>query len=477
MKKVITLFSLLLMAAVQMWAGLPTPKVEYVQLYANGPKWATMNLGATSVTDAGKYFWWGDVEGHAEGSGFSFIYTNGVIESYGSNKDFVADGQLAAEKDAATQQLGAGYRMPTKADFEDLYNKCTWTWKTNYNGVDKANGYLVQGKGEYEDNSIFLPAAGHVSYKELESVGENGMYWSSTAYDNSQLAYCLFFSSDANIGTTVDGRDDGLPIRPVYDNPAQAAYDYLVSLVGDKEYAYYISRIFVNEEGALQINNEELESDELVVDGNEYVFGQRKFVVENGAIAHVYTMDDDEEDEILYEYGVLVPESELVALMGDNVYVGDGNKIAVSEGQLTVDGAPLSSALYTMYLSKIGDNYVYGFESGSLVFVVEDNEVARVDMRFGNAVVGTFEKQSTVAQIGETIYTDVDAFIDAFGVIEGTATVKLLDDMTLSENQNFYNAKSDADITLDLNGPLVLKAIRILVEFFVQVSPLQAKEL
>lgn len=204
MKRILSFFSLLLIAAVQMWASLPTPKVEYVQLYENGPMWATMNLGATSVTDAGKYFWWGDVQGHADGDGFSFNYTNDVIESYGNDEGYVEDGKLVAEKDAATQQLGAAYRMPTKAEFEDLYNKCTWTWKTNYNGVDKANGYLVQGKGEYEDNSIFLPAAGNVYDKELEYVGEYGSYWSSTAHDDSQqLAYCLSFSSDANIGTTL----------------------------------------------------------------------------------------------------------------------------------------------------------------------------------------------------------------------------------------------------------------------------------
>lgn len=214
-----------------MWASLPTPKVEYVQLYENGPMWATMNLGATSVTDAGKYFWWGDVQGHADGDGFSFNYTNDVIESYGNDEGYVEDGKLVAEKDAATQQLGAAYRMPTKAEFEDLYNKCTWTWKTNYNGVDKANGYLVQGKGEYEDNSIFLPAAGNVYDKELEYVGEYGSYWSSTAHDDSQqLAYCLSFSSDANIGTTIDGRDDGLPIRPVYAPVAQIGETAYASL-------------------------------------------------------------------------------------------------------------------------------------------------------------------------------------------------------------------------------------------------------
>ncbi|MCQ2228065.1 MAG: hypothetical protein MJZ01_09195 [Bacteroidales bacterium] len=210
MKKVITLFSLLLMAAVQMWAGLPTPKVEYVQLYANGPKWATMNLGATSVTDAGKYFWWGDVEGHAEDEAFNFNYDNTAITSYGNNEGYVADGKLVAEKDAATQQLGAGYRMPTQAEFEDLYNKCTWTWQSN--------GYLITGKGEYEDNSIFLPAADYRFEESIAGVDLFGGYYHSTPISNDAYGMSiLYFDSNGIDYDEKIYRCYGFPVRPVYD--------------------------------------------------------------------------------------------------------------------------------------------------------------------------------------------------------------------------------------------------------------------
>ncbi|MCQ2203344.1 MAG: hypothetical protein MJZ15_02765 [Bacteroidales bacterium] len=173
-------------------------RVTFVQLYENGPKWANMNIGATSVTDAGLYFWWGDIEGHAkdESPKFNFNFDNAAITSWDNNEDYVADGKLAAEKDAATQLWGAGYRMPTQAEFEDLYNKCTWTWKTNYNGVEGVNGYLVTGKGDYAGNSIFLPAAGSRDGEDLNREGSSGIYWSSTpSTGNADYAYTLYFDS------------------------------------------------------------------------------------------------------------------------------------------------------------------------------------------------------------------------------------------------------------------------------------------
>ncbi len=36
---------------------------------------------------------------------------------------------LGAEDDAATANWGAGYRMPTSAEFYELSSICTWTWK------------------------------------------------------------------------------------------------------------------------------------------------------------------------------------------------------------------------------------------------------------------------------------------------------------------------------------------------------------
>ena len=77
-----------------------------------------------------------------------------------------------------------GNKLPTKQQFVELKNKCTWTWTDH--------GYKVIGPN---GNSIYLPAAGD-RYCEgfVYGVGTYGVYWSSTPYD-SDNACCLYFDS------------------------------------------------------------------------------------------------------------------------------------------------------------------------------------------------------------------------------------------------------------------------------------------
>lgn len=63
-----------------------------------------------------------------------------------------------------------GNKLPTKEQFEELKNKCQWSWL--------GNGYRITGPN---GNSIFLPAAGSRTYdnKSVFGVGSTGNYWSS----------------------------------------------------------------------------------------------------------------------------------------------------------------------------------------------------------------------------------------------------------------------------------------------------------
>ena len=86
---------------------------------------------------------------------------------------------------------GGTWRMPTKAEIEELINNCTWTWTT----LNGANGYKVTSRKN--GKSIFLPAAGWRSGTLSHGAGNNGLYWSSTPYGSyTQNAGSLFFSSD-----------------------------------------------------------------------------------------------------------------------------------------------------------------------------------------------------------------------------------------------------------------------------------------
>ena len=73
--------------------------------------------------------------------------------------------------------------LPFKEDWEELVNKCTWTWTT----LSDVNGYKVTGPN---GNRIFLPAAGSNSLSSPTIVGKDCDYWSFT--NNHDYTYYLY---------------------------------------------------------------------------------------------------------------------------------------------------------------------------------------------------------------------------------------------------------------------------------------------
>ena len=127
--------------------------------------------------------------------------------------------ELVPADDAARMLWGSKWRMPTKSEMEELFNKCTWTW-TKENGV---YGYRVTSNvSGYTDRSIFLPAAGIRGGKSLNGIDSDGMYWSSSLdTDNSLMAWSIFFVNgnlegiDDDVSITPFSRHNGQSIRPV----------------------------------------------------------------------------------------------------------------------------------------------------------------------------------------------------------------------------------------------------------------------
>lgn len=154
--------------------GLPT-----------GTLWATCNIGADTPEGFGDYFAWGETMPKEVYDWKSYKYGNCTFERFEMTKyctdscwglDGFVDNLTVLEPadDAATANWGAGWRMATKEEWEELYRKTTCTWTTQ-NGV---NGRLLTG---YNGNSIFLPAAGFRLDGEL--IGPNlGIYWSSSLH-------------------------------------------------------------------------------------------------------------------------------------------------------------------------------------------------------------------------------------------------------------------------------------------------------
>ena len=201
--------------------------INKVQLWEDGPYWATMNIGAEKPHDYGLYFWWGDTVGYKceggawvanDGSMRNFSFSNENTPTYDKDLPPLQDkgwttsaGVLAPEHDAAHVYWGGNWRIPTEQEMSDLNNKCDWTW-TTMNGV---SGYAVQGRGDYSNASIFLPAAGIVERTSLIDAGSYGLYWSSVPHSISSLSWYLIFYSGFHDTSYLDSRSCGRSIRPV----------------------------------------------------------------------------------------------------------------------------------------------------------------------------------------------------------------------------------------------------------------------
>ena len=191
---------------------------EYVDLgLPSGIKWATCNVGANSPEDYGDYFAWGETSPKDEYSWSTYKYCNGTgtsMTKYCEDLDYgTVENKTTLEltDDAAHVNWGSNWRMPTKAEQDELRNtdNCTWEWTTQ-RGV---NGYKVTSVRN--GNSIFLPAAGYRRSGYLSYAGNSGCYWSSSLYASSSFnAYYLGFAS-SNVDWNGSYRCLGQSVRPV----------------------------------------------------------------------------------------------------------------------------------------------------------------------------------------------------------------------------------------------------------------------
>lgn len=214
---------------------------EYVEI--NGVKWATMNVGASSVTDSGLYFQWGDTQGYSAsqvgnnsgqkyfgladykyGNGESSTNTYQVTKYTGGNNDnnFIDDKtELDLSDDGARACWGDHWRMPTADEMLSLKNGTIREWVDDYQGSG-ISGCLIK---QYTDQSkyIFLPACGS-AFDGTCYQRTFAHIWSKSLYHNNAEYACeTWFRKQSDnpnnyyeFNDTAD-RTIGLPIRAIYD--------------------------------------------------------------------------------------------------------------------------------------------------------------------------------------------------------------------------------------------------------------------
>ena len=168
-------------------AAAPTGFVDLA--LPSGLLWCDHNVGASTPYEHGLYFSWGNVIGHAEGSGYDF---SDAVYAGTPGAALTGNVPVNGTYDLARHNIGAPCRLPTVGEFQELNSNCDSEW-TDEDGV-AGRRFTSRING----NSIFFPASGYYDGTSLNGRGSYGYYWSSS-YGSATHAYYLGFnSSDVN---------------------------------------------------------------------------------------------------------------------------------------------------------------------------------------------------------------------------------------------------------------------------------------
>lgn len=205
---------------------------EYLSIQGGKPskptytKWATMNIGATTETDGGDYFAWGETRGHKANNahnGFQdehyfawsncpyyiidpdllgyTLFTKYVLLDDNAYTDPDNHSILFLYDDAAFANWGGAWRMPVENEMVKL------SQTQDFSGV---NGSYY---GE-TPNRIFIPAAGEGEDAQLTNYNIQGRYWTSSVYNSNNSWGVSFEFYDAS-GNDNTERRKGRSIRPI----------------------------------------------------------------------------------------------------------------------------------------------------------------------------------------------------------------------------------------------------------------------
>ena len=221
--------------------GVPVPN-DCVDLgLASGLLWAKYNIGTTEPTQLGSYYAWGETSTKKEyySTNYKHFKAKYNIEVLKYNEK---DGKevLELEDDAARANIGAGYRIPTKEDWEELLEDCKWEavtttlseiidpsqtkiiarWKvTGPNGnsivLPMTSGFRADGWGVRPDNDTYYTTAN--LYPPADELSDEYKYQKAVA-----LTWPMFAKETSSGGIEEPSfksifRDFGVVVRPVFD--------------------------------------------------------------------------------------------------------------------------------------------------------------------------------------------------------------------------------------------------------------------
>ena len=221
-------------------SGVPVPNNCVDLGLASGLLWAKCNMGTTDPTQLGDYYAWGETSTKKKyySDNYKHFKVDKNIKVLKYNEK---DGKtvLDLNDDAARVNLGVGYRIPTKEDWEELLEDCKWEavtttlseiidpsqtkviarWKvTGPSGnsivLPMTSGFRGDGWGVQPDNDTYYTTA---NLYPAEQLSDKDKYQKAVA-----LTWPMFAKETSSEGIKEPSfksiyRDFGVVVRPVFD--------------------------------------------------------------------------------------------------------------------------------------------------------------------------------------------------------------------------------------------------------------------
>lgn len=189
---------------------------------SSGTIWAGWNIGATSPEEIGEYYAWGEISPKINYDWTNYFDTEKIINENGpiEFKKYHVNGILSiigTEHDVARMKWGEPWKMPTKAQLEELIRECE-VHRVKLKGENNYNYVIFKGPN---GKSILFPMAGEKFKTELRTTwceicwsGELRPYYSASS-QNSLFSFHIGFSSSVVKLYSEGFRCHGLNVRAV----------------------------------------------------------------------------------------------------------------------------------------------------------------------------------------------------------------------------------------------------------------------
>lgn len=209
---------------------------------ASGLLWAKYNIGTTEPTQPGDYYAWGETstkKKYYSDNYKYFIWKGDDLKRISKYNEEDGKTVLDLEDDAARANLGVGYRIPTKADWEELLEDCKWEAVTASLPIEldpsQKKGIARWKVTGPNGNSIVLPMTGGCKADGWAVMPDYDTYYTTANLypaelqldedkylDAVVLTWPMYAEETANGGIEEPSfgsilRSRGVVVRPVFD--------------------------------------------------------------------------------------------------------------------------------------------------------------------------------------------------------------------------------------------------------------------